>query len=59
MLTGIAVLLMFVAVGFFAIDEPAPLHRPANEALRKTVVDYMIVVDRGRREIYRLESGRH
>jgi hypothetical membrane protein len=26
MLTGIAVLLMFVAVGFFAIDDGAPLH---------------------------------
>jgi hypothetical protein len=26
MLTGIAVLLLFVAVGFFAIDDGAPLH---------------------------------
>jgi hypothetical protein len=28
----------------------------ANEALRKTMVDYHDLVDRGRREIYRIEN---
>jgi hypothetical protein len=37
---------------FFATE-----HRlMTNETLRKTMVDYHDLVDRGRREIYRLES---
>ena len=37
---------------FFAIEQSLM----ANESLRKTMVDYHDLVDRGRREIYRLES---
>jgi hypothetical protein len=38
---------------FFAIGESLM----ANEALRKTMADYHDLIDRGRREIYRVESG--
>lgn len=37
---------------FFAIEQ----NLMANETLRKTMVDYHDLVDRGRREIYRIES---
>jgi hypothetical protein len=37
---------------FFALEK----NLMANEALRKTMVDYHDLVDRGRREIYRIES---
>ena len=37
---------------FFAIEQKLM----ANEALRKTMADYHDLVDRGRREIYRLEG---
>ena len=37
---------------FFAIEQKLT----TNEALRKTMADYHDLVDRGRREIYRLES---
>ena len=37
---------------FFAIEQSLM----ANETLRKTMVDYHDLVDRGRREIYRIES---
>jgi hypothetical protein len=37
---------------FFAIEQ----RLMANELLRKTMVDYHDLVDRGRREIYRIES---
>jgi hypothetical protein len=37
---------------FFAIEQ----RLMANEALRKTMGDYHSLIDRGRREIYRLES---
>lgn len=37
---------------FFAMDESLT----ANETLRKTMADYHDLVDRGRREIYRIES---
>jgi hypothetical protein len=37
---------------FFAIEQ----NLMANEALRKTLADYHNLVDRGRREIYRIES---
>jgi hypothetical protein len=37
---------------FFAIEQ----RLMANETLRKTMADYHSLVDRGRREIYRLES---
>jgi hypothetical protein len=37
---------------FFAMEKSLM----ANETLRKTLVDYHDLVDRGRREIYRIES---
>jgi hypothetical protein len=37
---------------FFAMERSLM----ANETLRKTMVDYHDLVDRGRREIYRIES---
>ena len=37
---------------FFAMEQ----NLMANETLRKTMADYHDLVDRGRREIYRLES---
>jgi hypothetical protein len=37
---------------FFAIEQGLM----ANESLRKTMADYHDLVDRGRREIYRIES---
>ena len=37
---------------FFAIEEKLA----TNETVRKTMADYHDIVDRGRREIYRLES---
>jgi hypothetical protein len=37
---------------FFAMEQSLM----ANESLRKTMVDYHDLVDRGRREIYRIES---
>ena len=37
---------------FFAMEQKLT----ANETLRKTMADYHDLVDRGRREIYRLES---
>ncbi len=37
---------------FFAIEQQLM----ANEGLRKTMADYHELVDRGRREIYRIES---
>jgi hypothetical protein len=37
---------------FFAIEQTLM----ANETLRKTMADYHDLVDRGRREIYRIES---
>lgn len=37
---------------FFAIEQKLM----ANEKLRKTMADYHDLVDRGRREIYRIES---
>ena len=37
---------------FFAIEQ----RLMANESLRKTMADYHDLVDRGRREIYRVES---
>ena len=37
---------------FFAIEQ----RLMANESLRKTMADYHDLVDRGRREIYRIES---
>jgi hypothetical protein len=37
---------------FFAIEQ----RLMANEGLRKTMADYHDLVDRGRREIYRIES---
>jgi hypothetical protein len=37
---------------FFAMEQ----HLMTNETLRKTMADYHDLVDRGRREIYRLES---
>jgi hypothetical protein len=37
---------------FFAIEQSLM----ANETLRKTMADYHSLIDRGRREIYRLES---
>ena len=37
---------------FFAIEQSLMAH----ETLRKTMVDYHDLVDRGRREIYRIES---
>jgi len=37
---------------FFAIEEKLA----TNETVRKTMADYHDLVDRGRREIYRLES---
>ena len=37
---------------FFATEQ----RLMANEALRKTMVDYHDLVDRGRREIYRIEG---
>ena len=37
---------------FFATEQSLM----ANEALRKTMVDYHDLVDRGRREIYRIEK---
>ena len=36
---------------FFAIEQ----RLMANESLRKTMADYHDLVDRGRREIYRIE----
>ena len=37
---------------FFAIEQSLM----ANETLRKTMADYHDLIDRGRREIYRIES---
>jgi hypothetical protein len=37
---------------FFAVEQ----RLMANESLRKTMADYHDLVDRGRREIYRIES---
>jgi hypothetical protein len=37
---------------FFAIEK----HLMANESLQKTMADYHSLIDRGRREIYRLET---
>ena len=37
---------------FFAMEQKLT----TNETLRKTMADYHDLVDRGRREIYRLES---
>ncbi len=39
---------------FFAVEQKLT----TNETLRKTMADYHDLVDRGRREIYRLESRR-
>lgn len=38
--------------GFFAVEQ----RLMANESLRKTMADYHELVDRGRREIYRIEG---
>jgi len=38
---------------FFAIEQKLM----ANETLRKTMADYHSLIDRGRREVYRIESS--
>jgi len=60
MLIGIAVLLVFVAVGFFAIDDGAPLHAWAGLLQRvlcavsfTCLIVLALRLRSGRREIYR------